>query len=131
MKMNLFPWLLHAAFVLFAAMPLTAQKTAAQPEKTPEYPGGFEALSKYMSANIKYPEAAKKEKAEGTVIVKFTVGTDGAVSNVHTVNEGASLRPDLVLEAIRVVKGMPKWAPAQNEDKAVQCEMALPVQFKL
>lgn len=131
MKINLFPWLFATAFALLAAMPLSAQKTVSQPEKMPEYPGGFEALSKYMTANIKYPEAAKKEKAEGTIIVKFTVGTDGAVSNVNTVNEGASPRPDLVLEAVRVVKAMPKWTPAQDKGKAVQCEMALPVKFKL
>lgn len=88
-------------------------------------------MSKYMTANIRYPEAAKKEKAEGTIIVKFTVGTDGSVSNVNTVNEGENLRPDLALEAIRVVKGMSKWTPARDEDKAVPCEMALPVKFKL
>jgi len=131
MKFKMFPWLLSAALTLFAASSLFAQKTASPPEKMPEYPGGFEALAKYMTANIKYPEAAQKEKAEGTVIVKFTVGTDGALTNITTANEGAPLRQDLVLEAIRVVKGMPKWAPAQDKGKAVKCEMALPVKFKL
>ena len=131
MKINLFHWLICAAITLFASLPVSAQKTAAAPEKMPEYPGGFEALSKYMAAGIKYPEAAKKEKAEGTVFVKFTVENDGALSNISTVNEGAAPRPDFVLEAVRVVKGMPKWTPARDKGKAVKCEMTLPVKFKL
>lgn len=130
MKNKFSTWLLGAAFTLFAAS-ISAQKTASPPEKTPEYPGGFEALVKYMSANVKYPEAAEKEKAEGTIIVKFTIDTDGSVSDIKTANEGAPQRPDLVLEAVRVVKEMPKWKPAQDKGKAVKCEMALPVQFKL
>lgn len=131
MKSKVSHWLLGAAFTLFTAMPLSAQKKATDFKKMPEYPGGMTALVQYMTTNLTYPEAAKKEKAEGTVIVKFVVETDGSISNISTVNEGAPQRPDFVLEAIRVVKGMPRWTPAQGEEKAVSCEMALPVQFKL
>jgi TonB family protein len=131
MKINLFHWLICAAITLFAVLPVSAQKTAAKPEKMPEYPGGFEALSKYMTANIQYPEAAKKEKAEGDIIVKFTVEADGSLSSISTVNEGVAPRSDFALEAVRVVKGMPKWTSAQDKGKAVKCEMALPVKFKL
>jgi TonB family protein len=124
-------WLLGAAFMLLAALPLSAQKETAKLEKMPEYPGGFEALAKYMSATVKYPDAAVKEKAEGTIMVKFTVEADGSLSNFYTVNEGKPERPDFVLEAVRVAKGMPKWTPAQASGKAVKCEMVLPVKFKL
>jgi len=131
MKSNLLPWLLGAAFSLLAATSLSAQKTAPPPETMPEYPGGLEALAKYMMANVQYPEAAKKENAEGMILVKFTVEKDGSLSGIHTVNEGATQRPDMVLEAVRVVKGMPKWTPAQDKGTPVKCEMALPVKFKL
>lgn len=131
MKITQFLRLLGAAFILLVAMPLSAQKTASPPEKMPEYPGGMSALVQYMSTNIKYPEAAQKEKAEATIVVKFTVETDGSLSGIHTVNEGPAQRPDMVLEAVRVVKGMPKWTPAQDKGKTVKCEMALPVKFKL
>lgn len=131
MKINQLSWFFGAAFALCAALPLSAQKSATKPEKMPEYPGGFEALSKYVTSSITYPEAAKKEKAEGAITVKFIVETDGSLSGISTVNEGTAQRPDFVLEAIRVVKGMPKWKPAENKGKAVKCEMALPVKFKL
>ena len=132
MKINLFSRLFGTACLLFAiTASLSAQKISEKPEKMPEYPGGLPALMQYMIANTRYPEAAKKEKAEATVIVKFTVGTDGTLSNISTVHEGIAPRPDLVLEAERVVKAMPKWTPAQDKGKAVKCEMALPVKFKL
>ncbi|MCB0544290.1 MAG: energy transducer TonB [Lewinellaceae bacterium] len=126
-----FHWMFAAVLFLFTAMPAWAQKSTTPPEKMPEYPGGMSALVEYFTNSLKYPEAAQQAKAEGTIIVKFTVGNDGAISDVHTVNEGATQRSDMVLEAIRVVKGMPNWTPAQVDGKAVACEMALPVKFVL
>ncbi|MBK8193694.1 MAG: energy transducer TonB [Lewinellaceae bacterium] len=120
-----------ATLFLLALAPIFAQHSAELPEKMPEYPGGTAALMQYMSDNMAYPAEAKKEKAEGTVFVKFTVNTDGSLSDIKTVSEGAPLRPDMVLEAIRVVKGMPKWAPAQKAGKTVSVEMTLPIVFKL
>ena len=117
------------AFVFLCSATFLAN--AQQASTTPEYPGGLEALMNYMVSNIKYPEAAQKEKAEGIIYVKFVVGKDGSISNVHTVNEGTPLRSDLALEAVRVVKGMPKWNPAQKDGKVVSCEMTLPVKFRL
>ena len=131
MKNKFSSLLLGAAFVFLAAFPLSAQKTDAPPEKMPEYPGGMTALIEYLTQNIHYPEAAKKENAEGMIIVKFTVGTDGTLSDISTVNKGETQRSDMVMEAIRVVKSMPKWTPAQDKGKAVKCEMSLPIKFKL
>lgn len=127
MKATFFLRALAIVFLCSAAFLANAQQDVA----TAEYPGGLEALMKYMTSSIKYPEAAQKEKAEGLVYVKFVVDKNGSITNVRTANEGALIRPDLALEAIRVVKGMPKWRPAQKDGKAVSCEMTLPVKFKL
>lgn len=127
MKTQFFLRLLAIVFLCSAAFMANAQQDVA----TAEYPGGLEALMTYMTNNIKYPEAAQKEKAEGTVYIKFVVDKSGSIGNVHTANEGALIRPDLALEAIRVVKGMPKWKPAQKDGKVVSSEMTLPVKFKL
>ena len=124
-------WLFGAAFSLLLAMPAKAQKTG-DIDKQPAYPGGIPALIDFMVKNITYPEAAKKEKAEGMVLIKFIVGADGSISKIKTVSESSrNPRADFVKEAVRVVKMMPKWEPAEAEGKTVSAEMTLPVQFKL
>ena len=97
-------------------------------EVMPEYPGGNEAMSAFMVKNIRYPEAAKTKGIQGTVYVSFEVSSSGKVTNVK-VQESVS--PDLDAEAVRVVKMMPDWKPAENKGKPVAVSMTLPVKFKL
>jgi len=97
-------------------------------EVYPEYPGGTEAMISYLMANVNYPETAKTNKIQGKVMVSFNVMKDGAVRDVK-VMKGIGSGCDE--EAIRVVKGMPKWKPGQNKGKKVNVHMILPIQFKL
>ncbi len=121
--------LLTAGFILFLTLGLNAQKSV---DAQPEYPGGFPALVDFLSKNIKYPEAARKENAEGMVLVKFTVGADGALHGIKTVSEASqNPRADFVMEALRVIKMMPAWKPLVKNGKPVEAEMTLPIQFKL
>lgn len=99
-------------------------------EKSPEFPGGQSEMFKFMTNNLLYPATAKGEKAQGMVVVKFVVGADGTVTKVEKKGEKA-MRQDFIDEAIRVVKLMPKWIPAEHKGKKVACEMILPVKFKL
>jgi TonB family protein len=97
----------------------------------PEFPGGMDALIKFLGKNTRYPAAAKAANAEGMVIVKFTVKTDGSLTEVAQANTSKPLHPDLVAEAIRVVQSMPKWKPAVKEGKVLNAEYTLPINFKL
>ena len=45
----------------------------------PSYPGGPKALRKFLSEQIRYPEAAKAEKIEGTVRVRMDIDFHGHV----------------------------------------------------
>ena len=51
-------------------------------ETMPQYPGGDDALMKYLAINISYPQAAKDKGVQGTVFVTFVVEKDGKISNV-------------------------------------------------
>lgn len=93
-----------------------------------QFPGGQEALMKYMMNNVKYPKAAAKEGVEGKVMVKFIVGTDGQVKKVSVAKSAHEL---LDAEAVRVIEAMPKWQAAQKDGKSVESEMVMPVVFKL
>lgn len=97
-------------------------------EQPAEFPGGQGALNKWLSNNIRYPEAAQQNGVSGRVVVRFVVERDGSISGA-TVVKGVD--KDLDAEAIRVVKKMPKWQAGKNNGQAVRSYFTLPVNFKL
>ena len=97
-------------------------------EPDPEFPGGYEALLKFLSENIHYPEEAKKEGIEGRVYVTFVVEKDGSISGVRVLRD---IGGGCGEEAVRVVETMPKWKPGLQRGVPVRVQFNLPVNFKL
>jgi len=97
----------------------------------PEFPGGLSALLQYLGDNVRYPETAKNANAQGTVLVQFKITEDGSLAEIGQVKQDANLHPDLVEEAIRVVKTMPKWKPAVQDGKVLAQYYTIPVKFQL
>ncbi|MGM9836907.1 MAG: energy transducer TonB [Paludibacteraceae bacterium] len=98
-------------------------------ETMPEFPGGQQALFKYLSENVKYPVIAQENGIQGRVICQFVVNKDGAIVDVEVVRSGGD--PSLDKEAIRVIKSMPKWHPGKQRGKAVRVKYTVPVNFRL
>ncbi|MBQ5533597.1 MAG: energy transducer TonB, partial [Bacteroidales bacterium] len=97
-------------------------------EQEPEYPGGEEAMYKFLSDNLVYPKAAREKGIQGKVIVEFVVEKNGKISNVKAVK---SVSPELDAEAIRVVSKMPKWKPGVQRGEKVRSRWRLPIHFQL
>jgi periplasmic protein TonB len=97
-------------------------------EQMPEFPGGQQALMKYMSSHLKYPEIAKEEGIQGKVFINFVVQEDGSLREVKVLR---GVHPSLDQEAMRVVKSMPLWNPGKNNGKVCCVQYNLPVMFKL
>ena len=97
-------------------------------EQLPEYPGGDEALMKYLSDNLVYPPRAREAGIEGRVMVGFVLEPEGRISNVKVVRSKAAALDE---EAIRVVKAMPKWKPGKQRGKAVRVQYQIPITFTL
>lgn len=98
-------------------------------ENMPEFPdGGMPGLMKYLSANIRYPEAAHKAGTQGRVTVQFVVGKDGSIGDVKVIR---GVDPTLDAEAIRVISGMPKWKPGTQKGEPVNVRYTVPVMFRL
>ena len=97
-------------------------------EDDPEFPGGLEALSRFIAENIKYPQLAKENNITGRVFVTFVVEKDGSVANVKVLRD---IGGGCGAEAVRVVKAMPKWKPGKQRGKAVRTQFNLPVSFNL
>ena len=97
-------------------------------ENDPEFPGGMEALYKYLRDNIKYPQLARDNNITGKVYVTFVVERDGSIANPRVLKD---IGGGCGQEAIRVVKSMPKWKPGKQRGKAVRVQFNLPVNFNL
>lgn len=97
-------------------------------EEDPEFPGGTEALYKYLSENIKYPQEARDKGITGKVYVSFVIEKDGSVSRPRVLREIGGGCGD---EAVRVVMGMPKWIPGKQRGKPVRVQFNLPISFNL
>ncbi len=98
-------------------------------ESMPEFPGGQQALFKYLGDNVKYPVIAQENGIQGRVICQFVVNKDGSIVDIEVVRSGGD--PSLDKEAIRVIKSMPKWKPGKQRGKPVRVKFTLPVNFKL
>lgn len=91
----------------------------------PLFPGGAKEMKKFIQANIQYPS---RDCVEGRVYVSFVVEKDGCVTNVEVMR---GISEDFDNEALRLVRSMPKWIPAQNSGKVVAAKVRLPISFTL
>ena len=97
-------------------------------EEMPQYPGGPQALFKFLGENVHYPEEAEKAGIQGRVIATFIVEKDGSISQPTVVK---SVDPLLDAEAIRVISAMPNWKPGKQNGKVVRVKYTVPLSFNL
>lgn len=87
-------------------------------------------VRKFLSENIKYPDAAYKAKNQGRVILEFVVDTDGKIDDVTIIN--SSGYRELDNEATRVIYKMDgMWLPGKQHNITVPVHYRLPVSFRL
>ena len=97
-------------------------------EDDPEFPGGCEALYKFIGDNQHYHRQAKENNITGRVFVSFVVEKDGSVSNAQVLRD---IGGGCGAEAVRLVKSMPKWKPGKQHGKPVRTQFNLPVLFDI
>ena len=97
-------------------------------EQPAKFPGGISAWNRYIGATLIYPPAAKRAKKEGRAFVSFVINTDGSIQDVQILNK---MGYGFDEEAIRVIKAMPKWAPAKQGGKTVRSRYTQPISFVL
>ena len=98
------------------------------PDVYPEFPGGQDALYKYLAQNIKYPKIARENGITGRVFIRFVVEKDGSITNVRVLRD---IGGGCGAEAVRVVESMPNWKPGKMGKQVVRSEFNLPVNFNL
>lgn len=120
-------------------------------EQMPEFPGGEDAMLKFLAKNVRYPEVARDCGCQGTVFITFIVDEEGnviqprilrAIKGCEDLQPGEKLKPGeenpcesssntISSESIRVIKSMPKWVPGTQAGKPVRVQYNLPLKFTL
>lgn len=104
----------------------TETETVFKPqEKDPEFPGGPDALRKFLASNLQTP--GELEDGEKKVVkIRFKVDKDGSVNTFEIITSGGN---DYDKEVVRVCKKMPHWVPAIQNGTNVPVSYVLPVTF--
>lgn len=90
------------------------------------YNGGREKLDKFVKANMKWP--LQRTDYMGIVYVKCTIDENGKIINPK-IEKG--LCDECDKEALRLVKTMPNWLPAQRKGERIPSEVLIPIDFSL
>lgn len=86
----------------------------------------FPNLTEYIQQNIQYPKPCKKKKIEGTVLISCYIEKNGQVSDVEVTQSVHELLDE---EALRIIKGMPQWTPAEENARRIRQKVTIPVKF--
>ena len=93
----------------------------------PTYPGGRQAISKFISENMKYPKEALEKRIEGTVSMKYTINHKGIVTDTQLIS---GIGHGCDEEADRLVRLLKFDVPA-NRKMRVTFHKNIHVHFKL
>ena len=96
-------------------------------EDLPAYPGGTDALQKFLQSNLRYPEQEKKEGIHGIVVVTYVINAKGDVTNAKVLR---GLTPDIDKEALRLTNIIKGWQPAKQHGKSISMMVQMPIMFK-
>ena len=97
-------------------------------EQPATYPGGESALLAFVSKNLVYPAIAQEQELQGTVILRFKVGTDGSVTDVKVEK---SLSRECDQAAAAVVRKLHRFVPAKQQGHPVPVWFRLPIRFRI
>ncbi len=88
--------------------------------------GGEKAYIQYLESNLKFPEAALKNKIKGKAGIQFKVNADGSLSDFQIIKK---LGDGCEEEIIRLIKGGPKWTPSEKNGKSVESTVRVRLKF--
>lgn len=95
-------------------------------EIMPEFPGGEQALKRFLQKNLRMPENNLEVGAEVKVVARFVVGSDGRVSGIEIIRAADEV---FDREVRRVILKMPEWKPGMQHNRKVAVYFSLPVNF--
>ena len=86
------------------------------------------SILSFVMGRLSYPTMAKETNIQGMVIIGFVIDKKGQVTKVECVKP---VHPLLDEEAIRVVKLLPDFKPAEQNGKTTAVRYNIPVRFTI
>jgi periplasmic protein TonB len=117
-----------AAFAQPLLLLCQEESTKAAPEKVYRVVGGsVKAPRAIYAPDPEYTEKARKERQQGTVLIRMVVGSDGLPRDVEVYR---SLSADLDESAVNTVKKW-KFAPGTKDGEPVAVQIIVEISFHL
>ncbi len=89
---------------------------------------GNRSFKRYLIENLNYPEEAKTNGIEGTVVLELIIDSSGDVTIIEIKK---SLGYGCDEEAVRLVQEGPDWEPAEKNGQRVEDKLKVRVKFSL
>lgn len=90
----------------------------------PKFPGGPNALFQFIQSTSWYPVNLKKGHL---TLMRLLVEKDGSISTMQITY--TEVDDDLVAEARRIIKLMPKWIPGSQDGRLLRAYTSVPIRF--
>ena len=101
--------------------------SSTEVDVAPKFNGGdMGEFTKWVNQNVVYPDIAKQYDIKGRVITKFTIHSNGQISDIQILK---GVDPSLDKEAINVLKKAPTLTPAKKGGENVAMSYMLPIDF--
>lgn len=95
-------------------------------EKAAQFPGGTEQLMNAIQDSMKYPTESLNKRIGGRVIILTTIDSAGSSKNIKIIR---GINAELDSEAIRIIRCLPPWEPAESDGKKIGLNYTIPVSF--
>jgi protein TonB len=114
-----------------------AEKTGLEPpadstlriaENMPEFPGGLEALKRFLVRNLRMPQEDMEPGSTVRVLAEFVVNQQGNLDRLEILQSGGK---EFDNEVFRVIKKMPPWKPGSQNGRRVAVFFKLPILFQV
>jgi len=108
---------------------ITTGNDHIMPDVKASFPGGNEALKRFLKKHLQYPQDILEEDESGKVVVAFIVDEEGHIVNVKILK--SDLGPSAIREAQRVIGLMPNWIPGYYKGQKVRSQYIQSFNFVL
>ena len=93
----------------------------------PEFPGGINALKKYIVESTQNSENLQNYTEATIIYVSFIILKNGKLANIKIIRNG---NPKIEKEITRIFESIPKWEPGIIDSEPVNVEYVIPIKIR-